>query len=138
MAQQLALTKWHWAVFICLLVIDQATKAAAQLQGSVIINRGISFGFFNSVPSWLLTLLLVLVVGVFTWLWSTHEEEQAWAGVWLGAGAISNIIDRILFAGVRDWLPVPVLSNYNNLADWYITIGVIVYLSHSLWKKKQS
>jgi lipoprotein signal peptidase len=45
-------------------------------------------------------------------------------GLFLG-GAVSNIIDRVFFAGVRDWMTLPVLMVKNNMADWAIFLAVV-------------
>lgn len=39
---------------------------------------------------------------------------------------MSNLLDRLVYGGVRDWLTVPVLGLKNNLADWAI-VGAIVW-----------
>jgi len=41
------------------------------------------------------------------------------------AGGLSNLIDRIVWGGVRDWLPIPLTPLHNNLADWLIVISCI-------------
>jgi lipoprotein signal peptidase len=55
------------------------------------------------------------------------------------AGATSNLIDRFVFGGVRDWLSWPVFNFSNNLADIWITLGFsgIIYDELRLLFKKQ-
>jgi len=49
------------------------------------------------------------------------------SGIFFGAG-ISNIVDRLFFGGVRDWLLIPVVGWRNNVADYllFVVVGIIV------------
>lgn len=90
-----------------------------------ILNDGISFGLsFQGLP------LLVLVVWcLLAWRW-WQRKEFGLGLVLLGGGL--NLIERLLFGGVRDYWKVPLLPIYNNVNDWLILIGAIVYL----WQKR--
>jgi lipoprotein signal peptidase len=48
-------------------------------------------------------------------------------------GGWINLFDRIIFGYVRDYWQLGWV--YNNLADWIIQVGVIMFLS-KLWIKK--
>jgi lipoprotein signal peptidase len=49
-------------------------------------------------------------------------------------GGLINLIDRLVFGYVRDyWWFVGV---YNNLADWLIGVGVLIFFIKILWKEK--
>lgn len=92
----------------------------------VVKNSGISFGikinlFFN--------LLFFLVF----FLPSFYSKNKGLLFILLGG--VSNLVDRLLFGYVRDYWPLPMLNIYNNLNDWLITIGVIVFII-GIWKKK--
>lgn len=62
-------------------------------------------------------------------------------GLLLG-GIWGNVFDRIFVGGVRDWLPVPGyelffgLTLYNNLADWFLTLGCILWIYLLFFKIK--
>jgi lipoprotein signal peptidase len=64
-------------------------------------------------------------------------------GMLLG-GIWGNVLDRIFVGGVRDWLPVPGyelffgLTLYNNLADWFLTVGCILWIYLLFFKIKTS
>jgi lipoprotein signal peptidase len=116
----------HWLVFISLLIIDQSSKLLAHLEGMVVLNPGVSFGLLFQIPSQILSygLLLVLLIGFFAWF--KFMPKQKWPAVWFFAGGMSNVVDRLLVGAVRDWLYVPIIGNRNNLADWFIVIGVVL------------
>jgi signal peptidase II len=105
-------------------------------------NRGAAFGLFADLPQVVrLPLFMAVSVGalavLIVLLRSLRSEERgvriALAGV-LG-GAIGNLIDRVQYGAVIDFLDVH-WRGYHwpafNVADSAITIGIIVLLIHSL------
>lgn len=109
-------------VVLLVLIIDQVTKSIASLQGSVVLNTGVSFGMFNS--SWMTVALIVFYIWLFEWTcprW--HRQYPIATGLFLGGG-LSNLVERVAIGGVRDFLSIPILSMSNNLADWAIFIGL--------------
>lgn len=92
----------------------------------VVENYGISFG----VRGWFFIFLNVIFVVVLTRIWWKNNL----AGINLVVvGGWINLIDRIYFGYVRDYWQFGWV--YNNLADWMIQIGVIMFLS-KIWIKK--
>lgn len=118
---------WYLLSILILICIDQVTKAWAQTQGWVNLNPGVSFGLLFRISPVILTALLVLFVFVGMTVWKRWQLPLG-AGAFFWAGAISNIVDRVLVAGVRDWLPIPLTGISNNIADWWIAVGVGVLL----------
>lgn len=117
-----------------ILLVDQATKKLAGLYGMVLLNTGISFGLLpadHPVLSFLLMVgLAMLIMTLIQQHWHKHPIST---GLFMG-GAISNLIDRLVHGGVKDWLPVGPLPLKNNLADWAIFAAVIlVFLT--IWKE---
>ena len=105
-------------------------------------NKGVSFGMFasdNPYQSWLLAGLTTLIVnGLTAWLW---RASHLLLGVALGfiiRGAIGNIIDRIRFGAVVDFVYFHI-GNFSwpafNVADITISFGVIFLILDSLRKK---
>lgn len=115
------------------LVVDQISKFWASTQGLVVMNSGISWGWLNTLPNWSLLILhalglLILALSLRSW-WSKYPILT---GIFFGSG-ISNWLDRIFLAGVRDFLPMPIIGGSNNLADW----GVCVSLLYLAWQLKK-
>lgn len=120
-----------------LVVFDQLTKFLAA--GSVVHNPGVSFGMQIGTAEGIVVvsgLILIALVGYRLSKWWPVTSDETYAVWWmlLVAGGTSNLIDRILWGGVQDWLHVPVLGLTNNLADWYITLAVMVLIGKMVWQ----
>jgi signal peptidase II len=97
-------------------------------------NRGINFGLFAhsaDLVRWLL-IGLALVISVWIWFWvrrQPHRPVVLWSAGLLIGGAIGNVIDRIRYGAVADFLnmSVPGIDNpYSfNLADVAIFAGAL-------------
>ncbi len=107
-------------------------------------NRGVSFGMFNSGGAsapWLLSgLALAVVVGLVVWL---RRSDQLLTGLGLGlviGGALGNVIDRIRFGAVVDFLDFH-LASYHwpafNLADAGICVGAVLMLADGLFARRR-
>lgn len=97
-------------------------------------NRGINFGLFASEGEVTRWILIALALGISAWIWfwaSRHRENrlmQASAGLLVG-GALGNVIDRLIWGAVADFINVTCCGIQNpyafNLADAAIFIGAI-------------
>jgi signal peptidase II len=103
-------------------------------------NRGVSFGMFNTdspFNDWVLPLVAVGIV-VMLVVWLTRAGRQILA-IALGSvigGAIGNLIDRVRFGAVADFLDVHAFGYHwpaFNIADSAITIGVAVLIFDSVF-----
>lgn len=100
----------------------------------LVYNRGVSFGLFGSHSAWGPYVLSALAVAVSVALafWARRAETPLLAGA-IGAvigGALGNVIDRLRFGAVVDfldfYLPGSGLPHWPafNVADSAIVIGV--------------
>lgn len=122
----------RWLVAVSLLIsFDQLSKWLAQTQEWVVLNPGVALGLGHDISSETLTVFLLsgLLLVICWWIWSTYPTLR-WPLALLVAGATSNLIDRVVMGAVRDWLPIPGTSLTNNLADWFISLGIIL----CVWK----
>jgi signal peptidase II len=103
-------------------------------------NRGVSFGMFNTdspLNAWILPLVAVAIIGALL-VWLTRADRQILA-IALGSiigGAIGNLIDRVRFGSVADFLDVHAFGYHwpaFNVADSAITIGVAVLIFDSVF-----
>ncbi|CAA7619280.1 Lipoprotein signal peptidase [Magnetospirillum sp. LM-5] len=108
-------------------------------------NRGVSFGIFNNGGDWNWLVLSVLSVaisaGLAVWL---KRAENALVALALGAiigGALGNVIDRLRWGAVADFLDVHV-AGYHwpafNVADSAISIGAVLLILDSLFTRRNS
>lgn len=103
-------------------------------------NQGVSFGMFNNLsdygPLILSAVSLVISIGFLIWLFRTDSKLQQFAIALVISGAIGNVIDRLRFGAVIDFIDVHV-AGYHwpafNVADSCICVGVFLLIIHSLF-----
>src|SRR5690348_6583012 len=107
-------------------------------------NRGVSFGMFNSpgVGSLIFTIAAAIIILVLTlWLARVRSLFLAVAIGLIIGGAIGNVIDRLRFGAVVDFLYFHVGSWYwpaFNLADSAICLGVAAMLLDGLLLRRDA
>ncbi|MEQ9491916.1 MAG: signal peptidase II [Alphaproteobacteria bacterium] len=140
-------TKW----FVVHHVMDPPTIIAVTgfIDLVMVWNRGVSFGFFGSdssaAPLILSALAAAIVVVLFVWMRRVHDRFLTLAlGLVIG-GAIGNIIDRLQWGAVADFISVTLsfipLALFNpwpafNVADAAISIGVVLILVDGLFRQQ--
>ncbi len=92
-------------------------------------NTGAAFGIFQNanMPLLILSILISLVV---VWLYFKSEDEPLIFRISLAmmlGGAIGNMIDRIRFGFVTDFIAVGRFPVFN-IADAAVTVGVAIML----------
>ena len=104
-------------------------------------NRGVSFGLFGDGSArWMLSLFSIIVAGILGW-WALRADRRLLItaiGLVMG-GAIGNVIDRIRFGFVVDFLDFSgtgVFPWVFNVADSAITIGVVLLILDSLLSER--
>ena len=107
-------------------------------------NTGISFGLFANTVSGAMILTgvaLFVVVGLIWWL---MRSDRPLIGLALGlaiGGALGNVIDRVQYGAVFDFLDVHV-GDWHwpafNIADSGITVGVVLLLLDGLFPASRS
>ncbi len=145
--------RWLW-LSIVVIVIDQITKyvvdTSMQLHQTIELmpsfqltymrNQGAAFSFLSGAGGWqrwfFIGLALIASVFITVWLRSLDRSQTREAVAWtlvLG-GALGNLIDRVLYGYVIDFLDV-FYGNWHwpafNVADSAITLGVILLLLDS-------
>ena len=97
-------------------------------------NRGVNFGLFASDSAagrWVL-ILVALAISVWVWRWIAREvpgrAAQLSAGLLVG-GALGNVIDRLVYGAVADFLNLSLPGWTNpwafNVADIAIFAGAL-------------
>lgn len=106
-------------------------------------NEGVSFGLFSNAGDlslWILVALTIAITIWFTvWLFMTNILTQKIAITMVIGGALGNIIDRLRFGGVIDFLDFHAFGWHYpafNLADSCIVLGVIILIFYALFFEK--
>lgn len=105
-------------------------------------NTGVSFSMLNdygNMGAWLLSgLAVVIVIMLFFWLRKENSRViQIALGMIMG-GAVGNVIDRIRFGAVFDFLDVHIGDHHwpaFNAADSFICIGAAVIIAEAVVAK---
>jgi signal peptidase II len=145
--------KWLWLSFLAL-ILDQWSKqivdGSMQLFQSIPImpyfnltyvhNTGAAFSFLSQAGGWQRWFFagLALTVSVIITVWlarlKKHETLLAVALSLVLGGAVGNLVDRLLYGYVIDFLDV-YYQNWHwpafNIADSAITLGVALMLAES-------
>jgi len=142
------------------LILDQATKAWVlanlPLGGSIPVipgffdlthvhNPGGAFGFLAGMSAEIRSLLFVaislLAAGLILYFYWQTPIRQRFLAVGISllfGGAVGNLVDRLRFGIVIDFLDLYVGSLHwpaFNVADSAITIGVVIFAYHILFRK---
>jgi signal peptidase II len=143
------LARWL-ALALAVLLLDQLSKTwvlanfhlmerrtvTAFFNLVLVFNPGASFSFLADAGGWQKWFFVVLASAISFWLLAmlrTHAQERllpAALSLILG-GAVGNVIDRLRFDAVVDFLDFH-LAGYHwpafNVADSAITVGVVLML----------
>jgi signal peptidase II len=106
-------------------------------------NRGINFGLFShdaDVMRWVL-IGVAVAISLGVWLWLQREAPdarlQAAGGLLIG-GALGNVIDRVAYGAVADFLNMsccgienPYAFNVADIAVFAGAIGIILFTGPS-------
>ncbi|MCR4378141.1 MAG: signal peptidase II [Rhodospirillales bacterium] len=154
-APQGAFLRQGFGVILFILILDQISKwVVLDLFGEtprmievlpffnlvLVRNQGISFGMFGGSSAWGAWILtgLALVISAFLFFWLKKAETRL-AALSLAAiigGALGNVIDRVRFGAVVDFLDFHVLGYHwpaFNVADCAITVGAATLILESLF-----
>ena len=132
----IALDLWlkHWAA--ANLPGEPRTLIPGFLGLRYLENPGAAFGFLAGTDSgrWILTTLNLVILGGLLWYYNRLPlEKRLWwmrvPIIFVVAGGIGNLIDRIALGIVRDMLEFQFISfPIFNLADVYVTGGVFALI----------
>jgi len=135
--------RWFFAAAILTLLVDQLSKALVRacipLGASVPIipnaiylthtqNPGAAFGLFPNATM-LLIIVALLVSAILLWLGRQGFDRRRIAiamGMMLG-GAVGNLLDRVRFGAVTDFIDLKVWPIFN-FADTALTVGALLLL----------
>jgi signal peptidase II len=152
--------KIPFLVLIILLILDQITKMAMvnnfTLHESISItsffnltlvhNPGAAFGFLSDQSGWqrwfftLISSIAIIFIAVWIFKLEAKNKILLWALVFILVGAIGNLIDRIIFGYVIDFLDF-FYQAYHwpafNIADSSIFIGIVLFIFDSIQEARK-
>lgn len=153
MLKNIGMLKWLWLSLLAL-ILDQVSKlsitASMQLYESIplvpffnltyVHNTGAAFSFLSEAGGWQrwFFALMAIAISAVLLLWLKRLQPQetllAVALALVLGGAIGNLVDRLLYGYVIDFLDVYYQQLHwpaFNIADSAITLGVVLMLLES-------
>ena len=147
-------SKWYVLLALGVLIADQITKWWAQmslpmaqaikvtdfLNWFLIYNPGAAFSFLSQADGWqrwFFTVIGIVAAVVIIWLLqkNTHDRPFCLALSLILGGAIGNVLDRLLYGAVVDFIDV----HYDgwhwpafNIADSAISIGATLIVINEI------
>lgn len=93
-------------------------------------NEGAGFGIFQGKTIGLTIVTFIVVIAICVYLFFALKETE-WLRislVFITAGGIGNIVDRIAFGYVRDFIQFSFWNNFPvfNVADSFVTVGAFM------------
>ena len=108
---------------------ERVRVAGEWLQLRYVENRGIAFGLFSDLG--LVVVFGTLVVGGLLFFFMLHVEPDdrltIAGGALITGGALGNLVDRVQYRYVIDFIQVPRWPTFN-VADIAISVGVALVL----------
>ncbi len=129
------MVKKLFAISFLIIVIDRIFKIYF-LDNELFIfkyslNTGAAFGLLQGWNNFL--ILFSVAVAAFILYHRNNKKLETGMGFLLG-GTISNLIDRIFYHGVVDYIHIDFLNNIFNLADVANIVGALI-LAYHFWKE---
>ncbi len=148
----------NFSIIIFIFLIDRASKlliisspetyeqfgvsVTSFLNFNLIWNEGIAFGLFSFDEKLyynFLTIIICLITVVIIWLMFRSKGFEKLGYIMIIGGSLGNIFDRIFYSAVPDFIDIHI-NNFHwfifNVADIFITIGIIFLISFEIFNKK--
>ena len=139
---------WKYAIILFGFGLDQITKLWARtaletetidiipnfLQFHLTFNTGVAFSI--PITRWISSALTIGIIVYIFWILKQATEKHKLGYYFVLAGAFGNLFDRLLFGKVTDFISVLQFPIFN-IADAFVSVGVILILWNEIFGKKQ-
>lgn len=113
------------------------------LNFNLVWNSGIAFGLFSfnqNVYYNIITLIIILVTLVIIWITFKSKGLEKICYLMIIGGSFGNLFDRLYYSSVIDFIDIS-YNNFHwfifNVADIFITLGVLLLIFKEFFKKKK-
>lgn len=107
---------------------------------NLITNKGGAFGIILLKEIWFIAISLILILLIIYFYFQYQKTSQTQYFLPLGmitGGATGNLIDRIRFGYVIDFIDLRIWPIFN-MADVAITTGIFIFLINSIFAKRKN
>ena len=135
-----ALDQWSkWAIKTSFNLYQSKPVIQDLLHFTYVTNDGMAFGLSFPGGKHILLIMTILLTGFiigFLWKEKNGHPLMKYGLALILSGAIGNLIDRLLYGKVVDFLDL-MIGNFHwyifNVADSSVTIGMILFIIHSIY-----
>lgn len=125
--------KFSLIIFVVIL-LDQLTKFLIKpliiipdvLHFTLAQNTGAAFSIFTG-NNFLLSSVTAIVIAMIIYYYKKIPKQELFYWALITGGALGNLIDRLLFGYVRDFIDFRIWPIFN-LADSFIVVGIILLI----------
>ena len=136
----IALDQWSkWAIKTSFNLYQSKPVIQDLLHFTYVTNDGMAFGLSFPGGKHVLLIMTILLTGFivgFLWKEKNGHPLIKYGLALILSGAIGNLIDRLLYGKVVDFLDL-MIGNFHwyifNIADSSVTIGMILFIIHSIY-----
>ena len=135
----IALDQWSkWAIKTSFNLYQSEPVIQDLLHFTYVTNDGMAFGLSFPGGKHILLVMTILLTGfIIGFLWKEREGHPLvkYGLALILSGAIGNLIDRLLYGKVVDFLDL-MIGEFHwyifNVADSSVTIGMVLFIMHSI------
>lgn len=124
-------------------ILNSEILTSKFLNIQLIWNEGIAFGllaFDNNFSYNSLTGLIILILILIIYFIFKTDGIERYGFIMILGGSLGNIFDRLVYSAVPDFIDIH-YHNFHwfifNVADIFITCGVLILVTHELIFKKK-
>ena len=136
----IALDQWSkWAIKTSFNLYQSKPVIQDLLHFTYVTNDGMALGLSFPGGKHILLIMTILLTGFivgFLWKEKNGHPLIKYGLALILSGAIGNLIDRLLYGKVVDFLDL-MIGNFHwyifNIADSSVTIGMILFIIHSIY-----
>jgi len=136
----IVLDQWSkWAIKTSFNLYESKPVIQDFLHFTYVTNDGMAFGLSFPGGKHVLLIMTILLTGFivgFLWKEKNGHPLIKYGLALILSGAIGNLIDRLLYGKVVDFLDL-MIGNFHwyifNIADSSVTIGMILFIIHSFY-----
>ena len=118
-------------------------KINSFLNFSLVWNDGIAFGLFSLEKDFyyniLTSIILLIAIFIFFLAYRASNLLEKLSYLMIAGGATGNIFDRLYYSSVVDFIDITI-NNFHwfifNVADIFITIGIVILIIREFVNKK--
>jgi len=134
------MSRFFWFLLVIVLIaLDQISKWLATIYAPEIVQHNFGSAFSLGIPLWIVVIFSFLVLIAIVYLHGNLKNDESvwkhylWAMIF--AGTFGNLIDRLVFGYVVDFIDVGFWSVFN-IADVYLSIGAFLFIWFYVIKSK--